>query len=40
MTEGLAFALFVTVFVGGLGVLTLAMLTVGVWLLRRNRRVK
>jgi len=38
MTEGLAFKIFVTVFMGGLALFALAMVAVGVLLLRRNRQ--
>ena len=37
VTEDAAFDVFVIVFLGGLAVLTLGMLTVAVALLRRNR---
>jgi hypothetical protein len=37
MTEGLAFEVFVTLFLGGLAAFTLGMVAVVVVLLRRNR---
>lgn len=36
--EGDAFRVFFVLMVGGLGVMTLAMLSIALWLLRRNRR--
>lgn len=38
MTEGAAFKIFVTVFMGGLTLFAIAMVAVVVLLLRRNRR--